>query len=425
MRRWNTRADREFHDALFSGQQYNPFTFAYPGYITVRRFADLAAARLQGIQTAVDLGCGPGEITCELARRFPHVSFTGVDHSRTAIDRAREHVRSLGLSNIRFETGDVSTYRPPTRVGIVLMFDAFHHLLDPAGFVRASHDVTDRFLLLEPAGDWLGGWQKTIDLDWIPQAIDTIRERLAWQIGLAVKPSAASVSPPGSAGDPVEHRYTVADFQHFFDGFGLEIRGTVAGLEEYPSDAYGRPPLRNEFGRLAYDLIAGVDDILYLEDLDLHAKHWAVYAERGQPHRVRTPRPVNPRVNARSRGLQGACDVEYVAYDGPAETSANAEVLTNVTLRNRSWRAWSSDADAPIFLSYHWLGARSTVVEEDGLRTPLPRIVAPGETCTMSLRIRTPHVPGRYTLAVDMVEEGVRWFSGAGAPTRQVSVKVR
>ena len=64
-------ADREFHDALFSPQQYDPFTFAYPGYLTIRRFADLAAERLTGVRRAADLGCGPGEITCELARRHP------------------------------------------------------------------------------------------------------------------------------------------------------------------------------------------------------------------------------------------------------------------------------------------------------------------------------------------------------------------
>jgi hypothetical protein len=34
----------------------------------------------------------------------------------------------------------------------------------------------------------------------------------------------------------------------------------------------------------------------------------------------------------------------------------------------------------------------------------------------MTLRVDTPTVPGRYTLAVDLVEEGVCWFSGAGAP---------
>jgi hypothetical protein len=42
----------------------------------------------------------------------------------------------------------------------------------------------------------------------------------------------------------------------------------------------------------------------------------------------------------------------------------------------------------------------------------------------MTLRVDTPAVPGRYTLAVDMVEEGVTWFSGAGAPLLRRSMRI-
>ena len=40
LRKWSPSADREFHDALFSAQRYDPLSFAYPGYVTIRRFAD-------------------------------------------------------------------------------------------------------------------------------------------------------------------------------------------------------------------------------------------------------------------------------------------------------------------------------------------------------------------------------------------------
>ena len=38
-RRWSTASDREFHDALFSASQHDPFNRSYPGYVTIRRFA--------------------------------------------------------------------------------------------------------------------------------------------------------------------------------------------------------------------------------------------------------------------------------------------------------------------------------------------------------------------------------------------------
>jgi hypothetical protein len=64
--RWSADDDRELHDALFSPQQYDPFTFAYPGYVPIRRFADLASAHLAGVGRAalrVDTPVQPGRHT--------------------------------------------------------------------------------------------------------------------------------------------------------------------------------------------------------------------------------------------------------------------------------------------------------------------------------------------------------------------------
>lgn len=419
LQRWTSSADREFHEALFSGQRYFPFTFAYPGYATIRRFADLAEARLDGVGHAVDLGCGPGEITCELARRRADITFVGVDHSQAAITRAHELSKALGLQNVTFETGDISQYSPPDRPDLVLMFDSFHHVLDPAALVRSLG--ADRFLLIEPAGDWLGGWQKTIDLDWIATAVDTIRARIAWQLGETTIPDGAGNQPAKEAGAPVEHRYTIEDFQHFFEGFGLDVRGTVAGLETYPPAAYTRAPLREEFGRVLYDTLVALEGVLYRGGLDLHAKHWVIYAQRGAQHRLRTPPPINVREGAAPHRLQGGYDVEYVSYEGPREARPGAALVGTVTFKNNGWRTWSSSGTAPVFLSYHWLDAQGVTIVEDGLRTPLPRAVGPGETCTMSCRVEVPPGAGRRTLAIDLVEEGVTWFSAAGAALLRVA----
>ncbi len=419
--RWSADEDREFHDALFSPHEYDPFTFAYPGYLTIRRFADLASARLEGVGRAADLGCGPGEITCELARRHPAVAFVGVDHSRAAIARARQHAERLALTNVTFEIGDIA--RTPPDADIILMFDAFHHLLDPAAFVRGSR--ADRFLLVEPAGTWLGGWQRTMELDWLAGALDDIRARLLWEAGepMTAAPPSPIAEPAGEAlrqrsGQAIEHRYPLDDFQRFFAGFGLDVRGTAAGFDRYPPDPYGRPPLREAFGRATYDALVAVEDALYARNLDLHAKHWVIYAERGAPDRLRTPAPL-VRAGDPPR-LQGAHDVEYLAFEAPARAAAGSTLLCALTLRNRGWRTWDSQVRA----SYHWLDSTGAVIVQDGARTPLPRPVPPGASCEMTIRIDTPPAAGRYTLAVDLVEEGVTWFSGAGAPVLRRTLKI-
>src|SRR4051812_22493413 len=176
MARSSPGSDREFHDALFSAQTYDPFTPSYPGYLTIRRFADLAAARLGTSRVVADVGCGPGEITCELARRLPAVSFSGFDHSASAVGRARAHAQRLQLTNVSFEVADAGMLVLEREVDAIVMFDAFHHLVDPAAFIARQRHVP-RWILIEPAGDSLGRWHWDVDLDWLVSELDKVRQR--------------------------------------------------------------------------------------------------------------------------------------------------------------------------------------------------------------------------------------------------------
>ncbi len=422
-RQWSTARDRAFHDAMFAGQTHDPFSPSYPGWLTIQRFADLAGQRMQPSDLVVDLGCGPGEVTCELARRHAGARFIGVDHSTEAIARARQLVDRLGLTNIRFEQQDVERYDPPADVGLVTMFDAFHHVLDPAAFVRRVGRSCDRFFLIEPAGNWLGQWQKTLDLDWLAESLFVIRDRLEYQFGL--KPSVHGPSSPAPPeGEPTEHRYAIDDFVRWFDGYGVDVRGTVAGLERYGASANASSPLRDDIGRSLHHLVGELEDALVRADLDLAAKHWAVYAERGASF----PRRRVPDVPARAvqQPLAGPYDCEYTAFDGPGEAGAGTTFDATVHVANRSWRTWDSQAeDTPVLVSYHWLDATGAMAVEDGLRSPLPRPIPPGDGATVALRVQCPDAPGRCTLVVDLVHEGVSWFSRAGVPGFRVPVAIR
>jgi SAM-dependent methyltransferase len=449
--RWSAGEDRRFHDSLFGAQAHDPFSPSYPGYITIQRFADLAAAHLHDTTRVLDLGCGPGEITCELARRRPDVSFTGVDHSAIAVERATQNAARLGLSNVRFEASDLAAYSPRDRVDLVAMFDAFHHLLEPVAFVRHASRYADRFFLIEPAGDAFGRWRRALDFDWVPCELDKIRARIEHTLGDGV----AAASPGLPAGEPavgraVENRYPEADYRRFFAGFNLEIRGTVAGLDVYPPLPGYHSACRARAMHAAYDLLTSIDDDLYRRSLDLHAKHWAIYATRGgavlspggfappdPPARSLAGTPDSPR---RSRGslaplvrspeppglhVQGAFDAAYTDPDIPEVMRTLQDVTVDITVRNSSWREWRSEQTPhPILLSYHWLDARRGPIEYDGVRTPLPRPVAPGESCAMTMRVRAPAKPGRYVLEIDLVEEDVSWFSRAGTRPLRSLVRV-
>jgi hypothetical protein len=67
--------------------------------------------------------------------------------------------------------------------------------------------------------------------------------------------------------------------------------------------------------------------------------------------------------------------------------------------------------------SYHLYrveGGRKSLVSFDNLRTPLALEVEPGGEVTIALQIARPTAPGDYLAEVDLVHEGMRWFSERG-----------
>jgi trans-aconitate 2-methyltransferase len=96
------------------------------------RFADerlrpaldlLARVPLDAPARVVDLGCGAGNVTAVLKRRFPAAAVTGVDSSAAMLDRAR----SLA-PGCRFEQGDIGTWTPAAAPDLIYSNAALHWL---------------------------------------------------------------------------------------------------------------------------------------------------------------------------------------------------------------------------------------------------------------------------------------------------------
>ena len=67
----------------------------------------LARVPLSGATLAVDLGCGPGNSTELVARRFPDAELLGIDNSEAMLAAARTR-----LPAARFEAGDIARWTP-------------------------------------------------------------------------------------------------------------------------------------------------------------------------------------------------------------------------------------------------------------------------------------------------------------------------
>ncbi len=99
------------------------------------------------------------------------------------------------------------------------------------------------------------------------------------------------------------------------------------------------------------------------------------------------------------------------------ETSFEAGVRYSlpVEVENAGSAPWRTRGDEDgLFLSYHWLDERGNPIVWDGLRTPLAQPVAPGETLAAAVDVRAPIPPGRYRLALDLVEEHRFWIAELG-----------
>src|SRR5579885_3498256 len=68
-------------------------------------------AAIQSGERILDIGCGSGETTLELARRAgPAGSALGVDISRLLLDAARAAARQAALANVSFQEADAQTH---------------------------------------------------------------------------------------------------------------------------------------------------------------------------------------------------------------------------------------------------------------------------------------------------------------------------
>ncbi len=139
--------------------------------------------------TAVDLGCGHGELARQLADRSTSMSVVGVDIDPELVRVATELTRSSGLSDrVRFETADAASW-----IGDV----------DAAACVGASHVFGDtaammsRLAALVPRGEALigdGVWESPPDtwcleaFGYQPSGLDGLIEeavRAGWTVDYA------------------------------------------------------------------------------------------------------------------------------------------------------------------------------------------------------------------------------------------------
>lgn len=91
----------------------------------------------------LDIGCGPGTITADLAARVPEGHVTGLDREPGILVRARAEAQARGLVNTDFTTGDVHALDfPDDTFCVVHAHQVLQHVGDPVRALREMRRVT-------------------------------------------------------------------------------------------------------------------------------------------------------------------------------------------------------------------------------------------------------------------------------------------
>ncbi|MGO9952256.1 MAG: Wzt carbohydrate-binding domain-containing protein [Dissulfurispiraceae bacterium] len=103
----------------------------------------------------------------------------------------------------------------------------------------------------------------------------------------------------------------------------------------------------------------------------------------------------------------------------------NEIIMIEVEVTNISHEMWQAGGLRPVCLSYHWQNAYGGALIFDGLRTKLPRSLAPGESVRHFMVVKAPEVVGKALLQLTLIQEHVAWFDIAGCPSCDMVVDIR
>ncbi|WP_314174351.1 methyltransferase domain-containing protein [Streptomyces winkii] len=121
----------------------------------------------------LDIGCGPGTITADLAALVPEGHVTALDSASGVLEQARATAAERSLRNVSFETGDVHALdHPDGAFDVVHAHQVLQHVGDPVralremrrvcapGGIVAARDADYGAMFWYPLIDGLAEWQE-------------------------------------------------------------------------------------------------------------------------------------------------------------------------------------------------------------------------------------------------------------------------
>ncbi len=95
----------------------------------------------------------------------------------------------------------------------------------------------------------------------------------------------------------------------------------------------------------------------------------------------------------------------------PRSLRPSESCTLSVIVKNESQRDWLSSGTSGLHLGWRWLDESGAQVGDPGLSVPVSDALPSKASTTLRLPITAPEDTGHFTLELDVVDEGLRWFS--------------
>lgn len=119
----------------WSGEGYHHYSRVQ--YIWAKEF--LSECPLMGNEKILDIGCGDGKITAEIAAKVPDGEVWGIDRSLSMIEFAKQTFLSESVNNLYFDLQDALLLPYQSQFDIVFSFCCLHWVEDQLTALRGIH----------------------------------------------------------------------------------------------------------------------------------------------------------------------------------------------------------------------------------------------------------------------------------------------